>query len=101
MKCPHCGFSAADFKKSGRLGCECYRLCQKGLFRLLKTMHKGTHHIGKTPEALRRSRESVDQPENASEKLARAIEMEDFETAAVLRGRDQDLDRRPPGKAGQ
>src|SRR5687768_17986754 len=25
LKCPHCGFTQADFKKAGRLGCsECY-----------------------------------------------------------------------------
>src|ERR1039458_4041734 len=42
LKCPRCGFTQADFKKSGRLGCpECYRTFAEGLAGLLKTMHKG------------------------------------------------------------
>jgi protein arginine kinase activator len=99
LKCPHCGFSQADFKKSGRLGCpECYQTFAEGLSGLLKTMHKGTHHIGKTPEALRRSRESVDHLKMLQKKLARAIEMEDFETAAVLRDEIKTLTAAPPVK---
>ena len=48
--CPTCGFTQADFKKSGRLGCpECYRTFADGLQGLLKTMHKGTRHVGKVP----------------------------------------------------
>src|SRR6195952_4858624 len=48
IKCPHCGFTQADFKKAGRLGCaECYKVFADGLEGLLKTMHKGTRHTGK------------------------------------------------------
>ena len=51
LKCPRCGFTQADFKKSGRLGCpECYKTFAEGLEGLLKTMHKGTRHVGKVPE---------------------------------------------------
>lgn len=86
VKCPQCGFTQADFKKSGRLGCaECYKTFVEGLEGLLKTMHKGTRHIGKVPEALRRSRDTADQLKALQKKLAKAIEEEDFEQAAVLR----------------
>ena len=35
LKCPRCGFSQADFKKSGRLGCpECYSGFCRGFGRL-------------------------------------------------------------------
>jgi len=85
-KCARCGFSQADFKKSGRLGCpECYKTFAEGLSGLLKTMHKGTRHIGKTPEALRQTRETVDRLKSLQKKLAKAIEGEDYETAAALR----------------
>jgi protein arginine kinase activator len=85
-KCPRCGFSQADFKKSGRLGCpDCYKTFAEGLSGLLKTMHKGTRHTGKTPEALRQTRESVDRLKLLQKKLAKAIEGEDYETAATLR----------------
>ena len=86
VKCPRCGFSQADFKKSGRLGCpECYRTFAEGLAGLLKTMHKGTRHVGKAPEALRQTRENVDRLKTLQKKLAKAIEDENYETAAALR----------------
>jgi protein arginine kinase activator len=86
LKCPRCGFSQADFKKSGRLGCpECYQVFAEGLAGLLKTMHKGTHHTGKTPEALRQSRDNAERLKSLQKKLAKAVESEDFEQAAQLR----------------
>src|SRR5579863_1237810 len=52
LKCPKCGFTQADFKKTGRLGCaECYATFAEGLEGLLKTMHKGTRHVGKMPQS--------------------------------------------------
>src|SRR5436190_1695288 len=51
QKCPVCGFTQADFKKTGRLGCSaCYITFGEGLNVLLKAMHKGTEHVGKLPE---------------------------------------------------
>jgi protein arginine kinase activator len=86
LKCTRCGFTQADFKKSGRLGCpECYRTFSEGLSGLLKTMHKGTRHTGKTPEALRASVENADRMKALQKKLEKAIESENFEEAAQLR----------------
>src|SRR5450631_4403186 len=69
LKCPRCGFSQADFKKSGRLGCpECYKTFAEGLGGLLKTMHK---------------------------KLNKAIESENFEEAAQLRDELKKINERP------
>ena len=86
LKCPRCGFTQADFKKSGRLGCpECYQTFAEGLGGLLKTMHKGTRHAGKTPEALRSSRDLSDRMKTLQNKLAKAIKDENFEQAAALR----------------
>jgi protein arginine kinase activator len=86
LKCPVCGFTQADFKKAGRLGCaECYQTFAEPLEGLLKTMHKGTRHVGKVPEALRQSRDLSDRVKALQKKLAKAIEAEDFEQAATLR----------------
>jgi len=86
LKCPRCGFSQADFKKSGRLGCpECYRTFAEGLSGLLKTMHKGTRHVGKAPEALRQSRDTIDRLKTLQKKLVKAVEDENYESAAALR----------------
>ena len=61
VKCPRCGFTQADFKKAGRLGCpECYKTFAEPLEGLLKTMHKGTRHVGKVPESLRQNRDLSD-----------------------------------------
>src|SRR5690242_19437230 len=41
LKCPNYGFTQADFKKAGRLGCsDCYQTFAAALERLLKTIHK-------------------------------------------------------------
>ena len=86
LKCPRCGFSQADFKKSGRLGCpECYKTFAEGLSGQLKMLHKGTRHVGKAPEALRQTRDRADRLKTLQKKLNKAIETEDFELAAQLR----------------
>src|SRR6266571_9079658 len=85
IKCPQCGFTQADFKKSGRLGCpECYQTFAEALDGLLKTMHKGTRHVGKVPESLRQTRDLADRLTLLQKKLSKAIEDEDFEEAAIL-----------------
>jgi len=96
LKCPRCGFTQADFKKSGRLGCpECYQTFAEGLGGLLKTMHKGTRHTGKAPEALRQSRDLSDRMKTLQIKLAKAIKDEDFEEAAILRDEIKRMSERP------
>ena len=98
IKCPRCGFSQADFKKSGRLGCpECYKTFAEGLEGLLKTMHKGTRHEGKVPEALRQSHDDSERLKSLQKKLARAIEGENYELAAQLRDEIKRMTPRTPG----
>jgi protein arginine kinase activator len=99
-KCPRCGFSQADFKKSGRLGCpECYQVFAEGLEGLLKTMHKGTRHTGKSPEALCQSRDNAERLKTLQKKLAKAVASEDFEQAAKVRDELKQLNEAPPPPA--
>jgi protein arginine kinase activator len=94
-KCPQCGFTHADFKKSGRLGCpECYTTFAEGLGGLLKSMHKGTRHAGKVPESLRAKRDLAEQLQALQKKLNKAVEAEDFEQAAQLRDEIKELNSR-------
>jgi len=94
-KCPHCGFTHADFKKTGRLGCpECYHTFAEGLSGLLKSMHKGTRHVGKVPENLRTKRDLTDRMNSLQKRLTKAIETEDFEAAAQLRDEIKQLSAR-------
>ncbi len=102
LKCPRCGFSQADFKKSGRLGCpECYQTFAEGLAGLLKSMHKGIRHVGKVPDALRKSRETGDRLKLLQKKLNKAIETEDFELAATLRDEIKAMSGPVPAKAAK
>lgn len=86
LKCANCGFTQADFKKAGRLGCsECYATFSEGLDGLLKTMHKGTKHVGKVPQAMQQSRELSDRLKSLQKKLDKAVADENFEQAAAMR----------------
>jgi protein arginine kinase activator len=86
VKCPVCGFSQADFKKVGRLGCaECYRTFAEALQGLLKSMHKGTKHVGKVPRIMRATQDIATKIQNLQKKLDEAIAAENFEEAAALR----------------
>jgi protein arginine kinase activator len=85
-KCPSCGFTQAEFKKSGRLGCpECYQSFAEGLEGLLKTMHKGTRHVGKVPATLQVTQDFEERLKLLQKKLDQAVAEEDFEQAALLR----------------
>jgi protein arginine kinase activator len=86
LRCPNCGFTQADFKKAGRLGCsECYVTFAEGLESLLKTMHKGTRHMGKVPHTHQKSRDLSEKLKLLQKKLDKAVADEDFEQAASVR----------------
>src|SRR5207247_2349326 len=86
VKCSNCGFTQADFKKAGRLGCaECYETFKEGLEGLLKSMHKGTKHVGKVPQSLQQSRDLSERLKTLQRKLDKAVSEEDFEQAALVR----------------
>jgi protein arginine kinase activator len=51
----------------------------------LKTMHKGTKHIGKVPQSLQHTRDLSDKLKNLQKKLDKAVADEDFEQAAQVR----------------
>ena len=93
QKCPVCGFTQADFKKSGRLGCSaCYQAFSEGLNTLLKAMHKGTEHVGKLPQRAYREIEISDRMRTLTEDLQKAVAEENYETAASLRDQIRKLE---------
>lgn len=86
VTCPACGYTQADFKKSGRFGCaECYRTFADGLESFLRNMHKGTRHMGKVPRALRQGHEVQERIKQLQKHLNEAIAAENYEDAARLR----------------
>ena len=81
--CAACGFTQADFKKTGRLGCpECYRIFGDGLDSLLKAMHKGTRHIGKIPSRQAKHLAMADRIGSLRDRLDNAVAKENYEEAA-------------------
>ena len=92
IKCARCGFTQADFKKTGRLGCSaCYVTFAEGLGSLLKAMHKGTEHVGKLPERAHREIELGDRMRTLTEDLEKAVAEENYEGAAALRDQIKQL----------
>jgi protein arginine kinase activator len=85
--CPSCGLTLADFKRTGRLGCDrCYSTFDTSLRGLLRKLHGGTQHSGKVylppdPSETDRTARIV----SLRRSLTRAVEAEDFERAAGLR----------------
>jgi protein arginine kinase activator len=92
LQCPQCGFTQADLKKTGRLGCShCYVTFAEGLGGLLKSMHKGVRHVGKVPAVLREDKGAAERLKGLQKKLEQAIAVENFELAASLRDEIRDL----------
>jgi len=85
-KCPVCGFTQADLKKTGRLGCSaCYDTFFDQLEGMLKNMHKGLSHTGKVPVRLLQTRARDERIKALRKSLEDAVAAEQYEIAADLR----------------
>lgn len=87
--CEQCGISWVEFRQSGLLGCEKdYDHFDGELTAMAQRMHDGaTHHIGKQPKR-RRSGSAAPMASHLAKlkrELAKAVEVEDYERAAMLR----------------
>lgn len=86
LVCPKCGFTAADFKNSGRLGCpECYTVFANTITPLLTSLHHGPRHVGKTPHAKHSACDQAERIKSLQQQMNKCIENEDFERAAAIR----------------
>jgi protein arginine kinase activator len=95
QKCPACGFSQADFKKTGRLGCPlCYDTFSEGLNSLLKAMHKGTLHTGKMPARMQENLRQDAEMQALQKELEKAVLEENYESAADLRDQIKHLENK-------
>ncbi|MDP2479019.1 MAG: UvrB/UvrC motif-containing protein [Candidatus Palauibacterales bacterium] len=94
--CPYCGTTAADFRRTGRLGCsQCWAHFEPKLRALLRRIHGSTQHVGKLYLGAAEEDVGVDADARIGtlrRRLERAIELEDFETAADLRDRIRELE---------
>jgi len=95
-RCPECGFTQADFKKAGRLGCAtCYETFGEELDELLRAMHKGLKHVGKVPKGLQTAVVVTERLKELQQQLKQAIASENYEQAAVLRDEIKRLEAAP------
>ena len=94
-RCPACGLTQADFKKTGRLGCAtCWETFAPGLATLLKAMHKGDHHIGKVPTRAAHTLVISEKIRQLSAELEKTVHAEKYEEAAVLRDQIRELEKK-------
>lgn len=85
-KCPDCGFSTQDFKKTGRFGCpQCYQHFGRILEPMLDSMHKGSAHTGKVPQRALDRRSLYERLTQLETELDQAIKSERYEDAARYR----------------
>lgn len=86
-RCPSCGLTASQLRQTGRLGCaDCYSHFEQHLRGLLRRLHGGTQHVGKSLVA--GDPEKADRAalvQGLRRSLQRAVDAEDFEHAASLR----------------
>lgn len=84
--CETCGMTQVEFEKRGRLGCpDCYTYFETSVLTLAKEMHYGVIHKGKRPALAIQRVDLSAQVDQMRVDLEKAIEVEDFEQAAILR----------------
>lgn len=101
VTCPACGFTQAQLKKIGRMGCpECYTTFREGLDNLLKAMHKGTKHVGKIPQRLTAESQKLKSLSQLREELDAAVREERYEDAARLKSDIEKIETLPAKQVG-
>ncbi len=87
--CDQCGMTWAEFRQNGLLGCPAdYDRFDADLTPLIQRAHEGaTHHVGKTPSHAGPAgpRRKLLDLGRLRKELQRAVEAEDYETAAKIR----------------
>lgn len=95
LRCEDCGLTYTQFSKIGRFGCSsCYQAFADKLDPLLKRVHSSTIHSGKIPKRSGGQIQCKREIEQLRRDLQAKIEHEDFESAADLRDRIRELERK-------
>ena len=94
QKCPVCGFTQADFKKTGRLGCSaCYvTFCGRPGTACSRRCTKEPSMSANFRNAPHREMELSDRMRALTEDLEKAVAEENYETAAALRDQIKQLE---------
>ena len=84
-KCPVCGHTYSDFRRTGKIGCsECYRVFRTPIAETLRQVQPSTVHTGKIPSKSGEELKLKRKYETLKQELSTAVKNEDYETAAKL-----------------
>ncbi len=92
--CPACGFTLDRLRKEGTLGCpNDYEVFEYALLPLIQRAHNGgTAHCGKVPSKTPQETKKLAEMTQLRQELSKAIGNEDYERAAELRDKLQQLE---------
>jgi protein arginine kinase activator len=91
-KCPTCGFTLDDLRRVRRFGCgDCYTTFSEEVAQMVRSLHKGTSHIGKVPAGLMAMQVLHQRLEELRARLDQAIASESYEEAAGIRDEIRNL----------
>ncbi len=94
LVCANCGFSLQDYRQQNRLGCaHCYRVLASVLQPIMTRYHGRCLHLGRTPTGLTGGSTILVELTRQRVELERAIQVEDFESAARIRDLIQELEK--------
>lgn len=84
-KCPVCGHTYSDFRRTGKIGCsECYKVFRSSIAETLRRIQPSTTHTGKIPSKSGEELKLRRKYETLKQELSAAVKNEDYETAAKL-----------------
>lgn len=92
--CPACGFTLDRLRKEGTLGCpNDYDVFEYALLPLIQRAHNGgTAHCGKVPSKMPQETKKLAELTQLRQELNKAVRNEDYERAAELRDKLQQLE---------
>ena len=89
--CSKCGMTFSNFKKYGKLGCaSCYDAFRDELLPMLKGIHSGVQHTGRTLDADHNKK--AGEIDGLRSKLNEAVRQENYEEAAKIRDEIKSLE---------
>lgn len=98
LVCSTCGMSLQEFRLKGRFGCpHCYEVFEDNLASLLEKVHGANKYVGPSPAAAPRPKQAVIAFEqellDLKRRLGKAVKAENYEEAARIRDRIQEVER--------
>lgn len=92
--CPTCSSRLSDFSNGGRIGCaDCYSHFREGLLPSVHRIHGKTNHVGKIPASAGESVKMRRELTELKTSLSKAIEEQNFEEAAKLRDKINEIEK--------